>query len=66
MARQYGDQSVKEGEKLDLADELADILWVTVAIANQTDVDLTEAFKRNLAKKTMRDATRHCNNSKLK
>lgn len=66
MARQYGEQSAKEGEKLDLADELADLLWVTVAIANQTGINLTDSFKRNLAKKTKRDATRHCNNPKLK
>jgi len=66
MARTYGDQSFKEGEKADLGDELADLLWVTMAIANQTGVDLTEAFERNLAKKTQRDALRHKNNPKLK
>lgn len=65
MARRYGDQSFKPGEKDDLADELADLLWVTMAIANQTGVDLTEAFVRNLQKKTERDKTRHCNNPKL-
>ncbi|MBD5252930.1 MAG: nucleotide pyrophosphohydrolase [Barnesiella sp.] len=65
MARTHGDQSAKPGEKLDLADELADLLWVTVAIANQHGIDLTEAFARNLAKKTERDATRHRDNPKL-
>ena len=65
MARRYGDQSFKEGEKDDLADELADLLWVTLAIANQTGTDLTEAFARNLDKKTRRDATRHLTNPKL-
>jgi NTP pyrophosphatase (non-canonical NTP hydrolase) len=66
MARTYGEQSFKDGEKADLADELADLLWVTMAIANQTGVDLTDAFNRNLAKKTQRDALRHKNNPKLK
>lgn len=66
MARTYGDQSFKPGENPDLGDELADLLWVTLAIANQTGVDLTEAFRRNLAKKTCRDADRHRNNPKLK
>jgi NTP pyrophosphatase (non-canonical NTP hydrolase) len=66
MARTYGDQSFKQGEKTDLADELADLLWVTMAIANQTGVDLTEAFRRNLQKKTSRDSERHLNNPKLK
>ena len=65
MARKYGDQSAKEGEKLDLADELADVLWVVAAIANQTGVDLTEAFGRNIEKKTVRDRTRHSDNIKL-
>lgn len=65
MARRYGDQSFKAGEVDDLADELADLLWVTIAIANQTGVDLTDAFRRNLEKKTVRDATRHLNNLKL-
>ncbi|MDE6351593.1 MAG: nucleotide pyrophosphohydrolase, partial [Muribaculaceae bacterium] len=62
MARIYGDQSFKPGEQPELADELADLFWVTVAIANQTGVDLTDAFKRNLEKKTRRDADRHKNN----
>ncbi len=66
MARRYGDQSFKPGENSDLADELADLLWVTIAIANQTGVDLTDAFRRNLEKKTRRDSSRHLNNPKLK
>lgn len=66
MARTHGEQSAKSGEKLDLADELADLLWVTIAIANQNGVDLSEAFSRNLEKKTIRDATRHLSNPKLK
>ena len=67
MARAYGDQSFKEGESPDaLADELADLLWVLTAIANQTGVDLTDAFRRNLAKKTSRDRLRHSSNPKLK
>lgn len=65
MARLYGDQSAKPTDTLDLADELADLLWVTVAIANQTGVDLTEALARNIEKKTTRDATRHRDNPKL-
>ena len=62
IARKYGDQSFKEGEKGDLSDEMADVLWVLLCLANQTGVDLTEALARNLAKKTQRDATRHINN----
>lgn len=58
MARLYGDQKAKESDKLDLADELADVLWVTMAIANQTGIDLTKAFKANLLKKTERDKDR--------
>ena len=65
MARLYGDQSAKPTDNLDLADELADLLWVTVAIANQTGVDLTDALARNIEKKNNRDATRHKNNPKL-
>lgn len=65
MARKYGDQSFKPGESQDLADELADLLWVTVAIANQTGVNLTEAINANIRKKTLRDAERHENNPKL-
>ena len=59
MARTYGDQSFKEGEKHDLGDEMADVLWVLLCIANQTGVDLTEALKKNIAKKTNRDKDRH-------
>lgn len=66
MARRYGEQSSKEGEVLDLADEMADVLWVLVCLANQTGVDLSDAFRRNMEKKTRRDATRHLNNPKLK
>lgn len=65
MARRYGDQSTKAGEELNLADELADVLWVLVCIANQTGVDLSEAFRRNMDKKTQRDALRHRDNPKL-
>lgn len=65
MARKYGDQSFKEGEKCNLADEMADVLWVLLCLANQTCVDLTEAFHRNLEKKTNRDKDRHKNNPKL-
>ena len=66
MARKYGDQSFKEGEKDNLDDEMADILWVLLCIANQTGVNLTEAFRRNFEKKTRRDQTRQINNPKLK
>ena len=66
MARTYGDQSFKDGEKRDLGDEMADILWVLACLANQTGVDLTEAFRKNLEKKTARDKERHINNPKLK
>lgn len=69
MARLYGQQSFRPGHEAtadDLADELADLLWVTVAIANQTGVDLTAALQRNIAKKTTRDARRHADNPKLK
>ncbi len=66
MARKYGDQSFKTKEKTDLGDELADVLWVLICIANQTGVDLTEAFNKNIQKKTQRDETRHLTNEKLK
>ena len=66
MARRYGEQSFKEGEKADLGDELADVLWVLICIANQTGTDLTEALQKNLDKKTKRDCNRHNNNPKLK
>lgn len=65
MARKYGDQSAKENEVLDLADELADLLWVAAAIANQTGIDLNEAIMNNIAKKNIRDIERHRNNPKL-
>lgn len=66
MSRRYGDQSFKAGENTDPADEMADVLWVLLCLANQTGVDLSEAFRRNLEKKTRRDATRHLENPKLK
>ncbi len=67
MARRYGDQSFKESDKeIDLADEMADVLFVLICLANQTDIDLTEALQKNLDKKTKRDAERHKNNEKLK
>ena len=65
MARKYGDQSFKEGEKHDLGDEMADVMWVLMCLANQTGVDLTEALKKNIEKKTSRDKNRHVNNEKL-
>ena len=65
MARKYGDQSFKQGEKDNLADEMADVLWVLICLANQTGVNLTEAFRQNLEKKTNRDKDRHKNNTKL-
>ncbi|MCI6728028.1 MAG: nucleotide pyrophosphohydrolase [Bacteroidales bacterium] len=66
MARKYGEQSFKEGENTDPADEMADVLWVLLCLANQTGVDLTAAFERNLQKKTQRDKTRHLENEKLR
>lgn len=67
MVRTYGQQSFKESDKNhDLADEMADVLWVLICLANQTGVNLTDAFKKNIAKKTLRDAERHLNNEKLK
>jgi NTP pyrophosphatase (non-canonical NTP hydrolase) len=65
IARKYGDQSFKEGEKANLSEEMADILWVLICLANQTGVDLTEAFEKSMEKKTKRDSTRHINNPKL-
>lgn len=66
MARKYGDQSFKAGEeKADLGDEMADVLWVLICLANQTGVDLEEAFQKNMLKKTIRDKDRHKNNKKL-
>ena len=66
ISRKYGDQSFKETDNKDLGDELADVLWVLICLANQTGVDLTDAFEKNLRKKTDRDKTRHINNEKLK
>lgn len=67
MARRYGEQSEKESDKnKDLGDEMADVLWVLICLANQTGVDLTDAFKKNLEKKTNRDKDRHQQNQKLK
>ncbi len=65
IARKYGEQSFKESENTDLADELADVLWVLIAIANQTGVDLNQAFHRNMEKKSKRDKRRHHENPKL-
>lgn len=65
IARKYGEQSFKEGEKENLADEMADVLWVLTCLANQTGVDLTQAIMDNFAKKTARDAKRHKNNAKI-
>ena len=67
MARKYGDQSFKESDKnKDLADEMGDVLWVLICLANQTGVDLTEALVKNFEKKNIRDANRHKDNEKLK
>ena len=66
IARTYGEQSFKEGEQLNLAEEIADILWVLVCLANQTGVNLAEAWHQTLTKKTLRDCTRHKNNEKLR
>ena len=65
MARKYGDQSFKVGEKDNLEEEMADVLWVLICLANQTGVNLTEAFQKTIEKKTKRDKERHINNSKL-
>ena len=66
ISRKYGEQSEKPSDEgKDLGDELADVLWVVICLANQTGVDLTTAFQRNLKKKTQRDATRHLQNEKL-
>jgi NTP pyrophosphatase (non-canonical NTP hydrolase) len=67
MVRTYGEQSFKESDKgKDLADEMADVLWVLLCLANQTGVDLTKALEKNFDKKSVRDATRHRDNEKLK
>jgi NTP pyrophosphatase (non-canonical NTP hydrolase) len=67
IARRYGEQSEKESDKnKDLGDELADVLWVVICLANQTGINLEEAFQKNMAKKTERDTNRHQNNEKLR
>jgi NTP pyrophosphatase (non-canonical NTP hydrolase) len=67
LVRKYGEQSFKEGESdTKIADEMADVLWVLICLANQTGVDLTKALEKNFEKKNNRDATRHLNNEKLK
>ena len=67
VSRKYGEQSFKEGEKdLDLADEIADVMWVLICIANQTGVDLTEALKKNIDQKNSRDSRKHLTNKKLR
>ena len=66
MSRRYGEQSFKKGEEnLDIADEIADIFWIIICISNQTGVDLTKAFQKNLEKKNTRDSNRHLQNKKL-
>jgi NTP pyrophosphatase (non-canonical NTP hydrolase) len=66
IARRYGEQSEKESDKqVDLADEMADVLWVLICLANQTGIDLTDAFEKNMQKKTIRDSDRHHNNPKI-
>jgi NTP pyrophosphatase (non-canonical NTP hydrolase) len=65
IARQYGDQSFKAGEEPNLGEEMADVLWVLICLANQTGIDLTEELKKSFEKKTKRDKTRHFNNEKL-
>ena len=65
MARKYGDQSFKAGEKDNMGEEMADVLWVLLCLANQTGVDLTEELKKSIEKKTLRDRERHINNEKL-
>ncbi|MBQ9532737.1 MAG: nucleotide pyrophosphohydrolase [Prevotella sp.] len=66
IARKYGDQSFKAGEEANLEEEMADVLWVLICLANQTGVDLTEAFRKSMEKKTKRDSIRHLQNPKLK
>lgn len=65
IARTYGDQSFKEGEKPNLGEEMADVLWVLICLANQTGIDLTEELKKSFEKKTKRDSKRHKENAKL-
>ena len=66
ICRLYGDQSFKSGEKPNLGEEMADVLWVLICLANQTGIDLTEEFAKNMEKKTKRDSLRHIQNPKLK
>ena len=66
ISRKYGEQSFKEGEKDNLGDEMADVLWVLLCLANQTGINLTEEFIKNIQKKTQRDKDRHTENNKLK
>jgi len=67
IARTYGEQSFKDSDQThDLADEMADVLWVLICLANQTGIDLTDAFEKNMQKKTLRDVQRHIQNDKLK
>ena len=66
IARQYGDQSFKAGEKPNLGEEMADVLWVLLCLANQTGVDLTDELRKSFEKKTQRDTTRHLHNEKLR
>ncbi|GIV36702.1 MAG: pyrophosphatase [Cyclobacteriaceae bacterium] len=67
VARRYGEQSEKESDRnMNLDDEMADVLWVLICLANQTGVNLTEAFRKNLEKKSLRDSSRHLNNPRLK
>jgi len=66
MARTYGDQSFKKGERHNIGEEMADVLWVLICLANQTGVDLTEELRKSFEKKTLRDSRRHRDNPKLK
>lgn len=66
IARKYGEQSFKDGESQDVSEEMADVLWVLICLANQTGVDLTAALEASIEKKTKRDKDRHQNNTKLK
>ena len=66
IARKYGEQSFKAGEKANLGEEMADILWVLICLANQTGIDLTKEVEKSIEKKTKRDGTRHKNNEKLR
>jgi NTP pyrophosphatase (non-canonical NTP hydrolase) len=66
ISRTYGDQSFKAGEQPNLGEEMADVLWVLICLANQTGIDLTKEFEKNMEKKTKRDSLRHIQNPKLK